>query len=613
MKNSSVTSPALPLEARGRRELLGALALLLLGVGSRLAFTRAFPTLPFSDFQGLIAFGQHLLASGPAAPGWFWIQFNPGMPMLLALLFRILPDAGPALAREATAIWTGLLPVLPFLLWHGALSFRLRLFAGLLLALWPGQIAFSGVVAQDNWVLVPAVALAALAVRRLLRPGSRAFPVSAGLLYALTVAIRQDMLLVLLPLLAAAALTVHGPGRARDAARLLLAAGVPLVLLAVQRERATGRFTLTTEHGGLALIGSFLPGAFSSGWVDPRPWAASTAPELLLDAERFRAGAASLAVAEARRRPAFHALRIATQTARGAIKSDAENLFWSLESPDALPAARRDAGARLARILRPGLYAELGLLQGLFAAAMVLAFRRRSPALLALGAAVLLKVALQAVVSPMSRLLVPATALELLAIPLAVPLWRAASGRARAALAAVVLAVPLALVAFVPRLQAAVERRDPDLPRRYRFPLSVPGGRPVWCAMDSGRLSGLEWQLATIETFAADPAPGDRARVVCTLPALGPGESLLLRLEDSYAAGGLPGRMVERVEVDGREVLRHDVAAEAGSGWMEIPVADASDAPGRRVTIEMLAVAPDRGWGWGRAATARFEFVKRGP
>ncbi len=176
-----------------------------------------------------------------------------------------------------------------------------------------------------------------------------------------------------------------------------------------------------------------------------------------------------------------------------------------------------------------------------------------------------------------------------------------------------VLAVPLALVAFVPRLQAAVERRDPDLPRHYRFPLAVAGGRPVWCDMDSGRLSGLEWQLARIETFSADPAPGDRARVVCTLPALGPGESLGLRIEDAYAAGGLPGRMVERVEVDGREALRHDVGAEPGAGWIDVPVATAADRPGRLVTIEVLAVAPDRGWSWGRSAPARFEFVRRAP
>ena len=270
MKNSPVTSPAVALESRGRRESLAVLALLVLGVGTRLAFTRAFPTLPFSDFQALIGFGKHLLASGLAAPGWYWVQFNPGLPMLLALLYRLVPDGGPAAAREATAIWTGLLPLFPFLL-GAARSFRLRLLAGLLLALWPGQIAFSGVVAQDNWVLVPAVALAALAVRRLLLQGSRAHPIWAGLLYALAVAIRQEMLLVLLPPLLAAAVSVRGPRRTRDAAWLLLAAGVPLVLLAVQRERATGRFTLTTEHGGLALIGSFMPGAFRSGWVDPRP------------------------------------------------------------------------------------------------------------------------------------------------------------------------------------------------------------------------------------------------------------------------------------------------------------------------------------------------------
>ena len=300
-----------------------------------------------------------------------------------------------------------------------------------------------------------------------------------------------------------------------------------------------------------------------------------------------------------------------TQTARGAIESDAENMFWSLASPGVLPTARSEAGARLTRTLRPWLYAEMRLLQGLFAAAMALALLRRDRALLVLGAAVFLKVGLQAFVSPMSRLLVPATALEILAVPLAVPLWRAVSVRARLALAALVVAVPLALVAFVPRLQAAVERRDPDLPRRYRFPLSVPGGRPVWCAMDTGRLFGFEWQVATIEIFVADPAPGDRARVVCTLPPLHPRESLALRIEDPYAAGNLPGRMVESVAVDGREVLRHDIAAEPGSGWREVAVADGADAPARKVTIELLAVAPDRGWNWGRSVPVRFEFVRR--
>ena len=108
----------------GRRDLLLALTLGALGVGCRLAFLSIFPTLPVSDFRGLIRFGLLLRDKGLSGPGWLWTQFNPGLPMLLSVLYRILPNGGQELARDATAIVTGLLGLLPFLLWRGVISAR---------------------------------------------------------------------------------------------------------------------------------------------------------------------------------------------------------------------------------------------------------------------------------------------------------------------------------------------------------------------------------------------------------------------------------------------------------------------------------------------------------
>ncbi|MGE5278550.1 MAG: hypothetical protein ACM3SU_16285, partial [Acidobacteriota bacterium] len=455
------------------------------------------------------------------------------------------------------------------------------------------------------------VALACLAVRALCDRSRRCYPVASGLLFAGATAIRQEMLVVLLPLALAASL---GSGRRvrNSAIRLALAASLPLLLLAWQRHAATGRFALTTEHGGLALLGTVVPGAWFAGWIDPRPYVASVEPELLGNVHRLYETAARLAWREYRRRPAFHALRIADQTLRLAVDGDGNNLFWSLEAPGVLQAARRADGIRFARTVRPWLRTEMGVLQGLFAAALALGIWKGDRAVLVLAAAVAVKIGLHALFSPMSRLLVPATVLELLTIPVAARLLPEMTLRGRSALGTLAIAIPVFLFTVVPRLDAAVSRHDRDDARAYRFPLQVPGLRGlVWCDMDSGRLTVLDWERATLQIRAADPAPGDRARAVCTLPTLSAGEALVVRLEDRYSPGGRPGRVLERVRIDGREILSHDVAAEPFAGWLEVPVSKAGDAPGRTVTIEILAVAPEPGWEWGRTAVAAFEFVRR--
>ena len=219
------------------KEILGLLLLLILGLAPRLAFVSQFPTIPFSDFASLVAFGQHLHDHGIISNGWFWEYLNPGLPLVLCGLFRIFPGDPGSVARLATTLACGLLPILPFLIWRGVLPFWVRLLAGASLAVWPGQVLFSGVVAQDNWVLLPTIALAALAVRCLVTSPATGMrhirgthvprPVIAGLLYVAGVAIRQEMLIVLLPLFLTAAGVTFRAGWRRVAAAGL-AAGLPL-------------------------------------------------------------------------------------------------------------------------------------------------------------------------------------------------------------------------------------------------------------------------------------------------------------------------------------------------------------------------------------------------
>ena len=408
----------------------------------------------------------------------------------------------------------------------------------------------------------------------------------------------------------------RGPGHARRLAKnavvLFLAAGLPLLALAAQRKAATGRFALTTEHTGVTLLGAFVPGASAAGWIDPRPWVASVDPALLEDDARLRAASTRLALSEASRRPRFHLFRIGTETAAMAVHGDRENLYWSLLGPGVLPADLQSRASNFARRAGPFLTGELALIQGLFLAAVLVGFLRKNRAILVLAATVALKVGIHAVASPMSRLLVPATALELLAIPLAAAELPALGRGARRALAAVGLGLTAALLIAVPRLERRLRRADVDFPRTYRFSLAIAGGPGrVDCTVDAGRLSELDPRHAVIETFSPDPAPGDRARAVCTLPEIPAGGRLVLRFEDAYGAGGRPGRMVQIVAIDGRETLRHDVAGEAFAGWIEAPVAEGASAAGRRVTFEVQAIEPERGWRWGVAGRSAFEFALR--
>jgi hypothetical protein len=600
-------------------EILGLILLLILGLATRLAFITRFPTIPASDFHSLILFGRYLHDHGLISNGWFWEFFNPGLPLLLYSLFRIFPGADPvSVARLATVLACGLLPILPFLIWRGVLPFWVRLLAGASLALWPGQILFSGVVAQDNWVLLPAVALGALAVRSLLA-SERAWPVTAGLLYAAGVAIRQEMLIVLFPLLfVAAGVTFRAKWRRVVSAGL--AAGLPLVALAAYRGAATGRFSLSTEHGGIAILGAYVPGATPYGWIDPFPFIASVRPDLLYDREALLSQASLLAFRETLRRPGFHTARMLSSVLTSAVSGEGKSLYWSLDLPEVLPAVLHEPGEALTMRLQRPLRLEMAAIQGLFVAAVIVAIRRRNRAILALAAAVLLKYGLHAITAAQGRYFFVATALEILAIAVAVyEIWTIVPPGKRwltiEALAAG-LAFTAVLIFFAPWFAAFIQDHDIDQQRTYHFPLVlVDRSAMLSCLVDRGVLDALvvpleSTQSAAIRTFQHDPAPGEAGVAVCELTGSGEPRPLKLQVLDSYAPGGLGGRMVQRVEVDGAEVLSHDIAQEPGTGWANIPLGLVGTGTRKKVVIEVRAIRPDPGADWSDAARTTFQLVR---
>jgi hypothetical protein len=611
------------------RETLAFLLLLILGLAPRLAIISRFPTIPVSDFHNLVAFGLHLRDDGLTSsthPG-FWENFNVGLPLVLCGLFKLFPHANPdSVARFASAFVSGLLPLLPFWIWRDVLSFRLRVLAGAALALWPGQVVFSGVVAQDNWAIFPAIALGALAVRAL-ADGDRAWLVTAGLMYTAATAMRADML-VLLPLLLAAVRVDLLRTKPRQVLAGVLAAALGLFGLAAYRHAASGRFSLGTEHGGVTVLGAYVPGTTLpalngtdglQSWIPPYAFLAWDRPDLLRDHKAMLAQALGVTVREAFRRPAFHALRIVSMAGFYAIHGESSDLLYgSLVSSEVLPAAIHARGVALAARLKPVLRIEMAAIQALFLAAVIIGIRRRNWPILVLASAVLLKYGIHVLVVLYGRFFVPATGLEILTIAVAVEevLRMAPSGRrpllARAL--AVGAAFSLLLILLPPRLLAYVQKRDIDPGQHlYRFVLELPRqSAELACVVDRGILTSLLSQsnTAAIRTLEYDPAPGDKAVANCLLTGSGKPAPLMLQVLDSYAPGGLGGRMIQRVELDGDEVLSHDIGKEPGTGWANIPLGLVGTGTRKRVVIEVKAIRPVAGEDWGDAALTTFQIVR---
>jgi hypothetical protein len=605
---------------RKYRETLAFLLLLILGLAPRLALISRFPTIPASDFRNLVGFGLQLRNNGLTSYSLlpFWQSFNIGLPLVLCGLFKLLPHANPdGVARFATAFVSGLLPLLPFLIWRGVLSFRFRILAGAALAIWPGQVLFSGVVAQDNWTIFPAVALGALAVRAL-ADGERAWPVTAGLLYAAATAMRQDML-VILPLLLAAVRVDLLQTKWRQVLAGTLAAGLGLFGLAVYRQAATGRFSLSTEHVGVTVLGAYLPGSSFHSWVPPYAYLASVRPDLLRDRKAMFAQSLGIAVREALRHPAFHAFRIAAMGGFYAIDGESSDpLYSSLEAPEVLPAVMHERGVEVAARLKPLLRIEMAIIQGLFLAAVIVGFRRRNWPILVLSSTVLLKYGFHVLVVVYGRFFIVVTALEILTIAVAAEEALRSDVPGRGPLLARALAMGaafgLGLFFLTTPLMAYVQSRDIDLQQHtYHFILEPPDqGAQLACIVDEGTVVDL-WPSsgtsATLRTLHQSPSPGEKAVAVCELTGSGKPRPLMLQVNDPYDPGGLGGRMIQRVEIDGAEVFSQDIAQEPGSGWTNIPLNDVGMGTKRKVVVEVKALNPEPDGGWAYNSRTAFQLA----
>ena len=407
-----------PGDSARHSEFIWGVLIILFGVLPRVGFINLFPTNPISDFKGLVDFAIAIRDSLFARGTWYWEFFSAGLPTLLSVILRIFPVSPETTARWATAILTGLVPILPYAIWHGVLSFRARILAGLFLALWPGQMVFSGVIAQDNWVLIPTVALSSLAVRSLAaRDGGH--PCWSAVLFALGTFIRQEMVVVLLPVaLVSAGL---GTGDKRLKRHLVCwAVGILLLflLIAGQRGIATKRFALTTEHGGKSMLGAYVPGAGLNYWTDPSPYIASIDPALLKDKERLQTESYRLALKETLRRPKFHLIRIVSAVLNCFGHPDRSNFYWSLNALNVLPLEYKHRSDLFIQRASPILNICMVVIHTLFLASCFSGLIRGKWSILVIVSAVFLKMFIHALIVAQPRYFMPAIGLEWLAIAL---------------------------------------------------------------------------------------------------------------------------------------------------------------------------------------------------
>jgi hypothetical protein len=594
-----------------RSEFLWVIVIGFAGLVPRFCFITLFPTNPISDFRGIVDFAVAIRDSGFAKGAWYWEVFNPGVSSILSVVLLVFRDVPDAAARWSTAVITGLFPLLPYGIWRGTLSLRVRVTAGLLLALWPGQILFSGVVAQDNWVILPTGILAALAVRVSVHQEG-GHPFWAAVLLALGTFIRQEMVVVLLPLsLAAAGLGTGGTRWLRNLSAWAAVAAISLLFVAGQRATATGRFTLTTEHGGKTMLGAYVPGAGLNYWIDPAPYLASVDPVLLQDKGTFQKESFRLVLREFLGRPSFHVIRMGSSVLNCLKYMDTFNCYWSLTAQDALPPGYRQKAAAFTKRVSPYLDDWLVLIHTLFLASFFLGLLTRNRSILVIATAIGLKILIHGIIVSQPRFFIVVVALEILVIALGIEDALKDKSIRYVPIAGGAMAVVLLLGVLSAKAQHYILAHDDVTQRVYRFSLTDPRGRSLLrCTLKHGRLVHLEdRRKASTRLFHDDPAPGETATAECRLTGSGSPSPLSLRLSDPYDPGGLPNRILQRVIVDGQEVFHHDIAAQPGSGWSDIPLGRIGEGTEKSVLIEILAVNPEPGWGWGAASTTAFQLA----
>jgi hypothetical protein len=431
-------------------------------------------------------------------------------------------------------------------------------------------------------------------------------------------------MLLILPLLLAAVRVDLIRSKWRPIAAGTLAAAFGLLGLASYRYAASGRFSLSPQIGGLAILGSYIPGS-SYDWIPPYAYLASVRPDLLHDTKAMLTESAAIGAHEALRRPGFHALRIASMTGVYAVNGESSDpLYESIEAPQDLPPALQKPAAVLAARLKGPLRLELAAIQALFFAAVLVGFRRRNWPILVLAAAALLKYLFHVFGVFQGRYFMVATGLEILTIVVAAeealkmaPTLRRSSVAPSLAMGAI---FGLLLWVVPPRLLAFVQSRDLDPQQRtYHFFLQPPDHlAELNCTVDQGLLAeytiGMEAMLRTLQRF--DPAPGDKAVAECVLTGRAGGgdpRPLVLQVLHPFAPGGLGGRMAQRVELDGEEVYYRDVGRNPSSGWANIPLGKVGMETRRKVRIEIQAIHPEPGQNWAWNSRTSFQLVRSSP
>lgn len=601
------------------REIVAVLATLAISLVIHLWLPLRHPTPLYSDFLSVATFASDIAKHGPATPGWYWALFSAGTPTLLSIPIALFGGDMATIARVSTALVIAALPLVPLLMLRGVLPLWSRLLVAAILVFMPADIVFSGVVAQDNWVQLPALALACLAVRNVWGSG-KGYPVSSAILWCLALYIRQEMMVALLPLALLAAWPLGAaaspsPSRPRSLATFAVLSIVLMLGIAGQRQAATGRFSLMSEHGGASMLGSYIPGS-GFGWIAYDDYEARRAPEVAGDTDAKLTRAGQLAREEIAARPGFHLVRRMGAVVDTATGHDGTLQYWAFGTGGANGPERNASESAIAVHLgaafaRPVLFSTL-LLHALFLAAMYIGWKTRDRALIAIGLAIALKVGIQFLMVVQARFFLVVLVLEALAIGIAaVRLYRDRTLMKGATIVTVAGIAALACaVAGLGKLGQWVSEQDQvrtqELQREYRVSAA---SVLADCHLSGGRVLSSDAAGFTFAVEHPDPAPGESAELRCKLSPIGKGGNIALEVEDSYAPGGFQDRMFQVVQMGGKEVLRHDIGAEAWAGWWRqaIPVGQGSS---QDVRVRVESLRPDKGPGWGNAAKTSVRFVE---
>jgi hypothetical protein len=158
------------------------------------------------------------------------------------------------------------------------------------------------------------------------------------------------------------------------------------------------------------------------------------------------------------------------------------------------------------------------------------------------------------------------------------------------------------------RAEAYVLRAEEQMV--YTFTVREPSGAGrLRCVVREGILAMISRKEATIRTLHVNPLPGETAVAECQIDAIRADARLAFEFDDAYASGGWPGRILQSVDVDGREVSKHDLAATPWSGRIRVPLETVAGTRPATVVLRVAAGVPDAGSAWGIAGATAFRLT----